>query len=93
MFCGVAYVAFLSIVYAMMRSSPASFNNFMAGLPMPLMIAVPFQRLWFEARAGRLQVGQQAPDFELRQLHSESKVLLSSHRGQRPVMLVFGSYT
>jgi peroxiredoxin len=34
-----------------------------------------------------------APDFELRRLKGEGKVRLSSHRGQRPVLLIFGSYT
>ncbi len=38
-------------------------------------------------------VGDDAPDFRLKQLGSEEIVQLSSFRGQRPVGLVFGSYT
>lgn len=42
---------------------------------------------------GRLNMGDVAPDFELKRLHSQSSVRLSAFRGQRPVALVFGSYT
>jgi hypothetical protein len=42
---------------------------------------------------GRLQVGDQAPDFELQFKKSPESVRLSSFRGDRPVALVFGSYT
>ena len=39
-----------------------------------------------------LSVGDPAPDFTLKSQHGE-EVTLSSFRGQRPVVLVFGSYT
>ena len=38
-------------------------------------------------------VGQDAPDFDLKALHEEKTVKLSSFRGKKPVVLVFGSYT
>ena len=38
-------------------------------------------------------VGTEAPDFELARLKSEAKVKLSQFRGDKPVALVFGSYT
>ena len=38
-------------------------------------------------------VGQDAPDFTLKTLHGEKTVKLSSFRGRKPVVLVFGSYT
>ena len=38
-------------------------------------------------------VGQPPPDFNLKLLGSEERVRLSSFRGQRPVALIFGSYT
>ncbi len=45
-----------------------------------------------EARAPR--VGGRAPDFELPLLDDRAKtVRLSSFRGERPVALIFGSYT
>ena len=37
--------------------------------------------------------GDVAPDFELRDVNGENPVRLSAFRGQRPVALVFGSYT
>ena len=37
--------------------------------------------------------GDVALDFELRDVNGENPVRLSAFRGQRPVALVFGSYT
>jgi peroxiredoxin len=51
--------------------------------------------MWLWARRGDLVPGAAAPDFTLAK-HGDSRrdrVTLSSHRGQRPVVLVFGSYT
>jgi len=45
------------------------------------------------ARAGHLQIGDQAPDFSLRPLHGEGTVTLSQEYKSKPVVLVFGSYT
>lgn len=39
------------------------------------------------------KVGEQPPDFSLRALGSHGRVTLSEFRDQRPVALVFGSYT
>jgi hypothetical protein len=39
------------------------------------------------------QVGDYPPDFSLQRLGSDARVCLSSFRGQRPVALIFGSYT
>ena len=47
------------------------------------------------AREGKLMVGDPAPDCDLRYEDEEKKdtVKLSSFKGQRPVVLVFGSFT
>ncbi len=37
--------------------------------------------------------GDHAPDFTLRTLDGEDYVTLSDYRGDKPVVLVFGSYT
>ena len=60
-------------------------------------------RVGAAARSAHLDVGPQgdsptegmpAPDFNLSTLDGKSpRVALSSHRGVRPVVLVFGSYT
>jgi hypothetical protein len=42
---------------------------------------------------GHLQVGDLAPDFQLPTLDGKSTVTLSSFRGRKPVVLLFGSYT
>lgn len=39
------------------------------------------------------EVGAEAPDFELPLLGSQERVRLSSFRYQKPVALIFGSYT
>ena len=42
---------------------------------------------------GHLRVGDMAPDFELQFKKSEETVRLSAFRGEKPVALIFGSYT
>ncbi len=44
-------------------------------------------------RIGRLKPGDPAADFDLKVLHSEKQVRLSSFQGKKPVALVFGSFT
>ncbi len=39
------------------------------------------------------KVGEMAPDFELRDIQGENPVRLSDFRDQKPVALVFGSFT
>ena len=43
--------------------------------------------------ATRLQVGDTAPDFKLKTKDGSGEVQLSSFRGKKPVVLVFGSVT
>ena len=89
----VLWVGFLAIVYTEMRRPPEQFAQFVAKLPMPLFLVVPFETLWFQARGGTLHPGDAAPDFELRTVDGSHAVRLSSFHGLRPVVLVFGSYT
>ncbi len=44
-------------------------------------------------RTGKYKVGDMAPDFDLKVMHKETRVALSSFRNHRPVALIFGSYT
>ncbi len=39
------------------------------------------------------KVGDMAPDFELSDANGENAVRLSDFRGNKPVALIFGSYT
>ncbi|OQY30912.1 MAG: hypothetical protein B6243_09385 [Anaerolineaceae bacterium 4572_5.2] len=45
----------------------------------------------YDAKAPKL--GEIAPDFELRDINGENPVSLSDFRGEKPVALVFGSFT
>lgn len=87
------YAAGTAGLFWAMCQPPDRFGSIMKYVPMPSMIVLPFRPLWMIARAGNLQVGDAAPDFEL-QTHDKSKtVRLSDFRGEKPVVLVFGSYT
>ena len=44
-------------------------------------------------RVDTVHVGDLAPDFKLRTLDGKRTVRLLAHRGQQPVVLIFGSYT
>jgi peroxiredoxin len=46
-----------------------------------------------DRRDGALRVGDHAPDFTLSPSDGGLPITLSAFRGQRPVALVFGSYT
>lgn len=87
------YVAFLAYVYTLMRRPPEDFARHIARLGAPVFLAAPFETLWTHARAGTLEQGDVAPDFDLETLDKKARVRLSSFRGSRPVVLIFGSYT
>jgi hypothetical protein len=87
------YILVLAGLFLVMRLPPARFGRVMRYVPRPLMIAMPFPPMWKVARAGRTRVGELAPDFTLPTLDRRRTITLSSFRGVRPVVLVFGSYT
>jgi hypothetical protein len=89
-----AYALLCLVVLAAMLQPPVRFGAFMAHVPEALVWGIaPGERLWRWARAGRLGIGDQAPDFSLRAHDRDERVALSTFRGHRPVVLVFGSYT
>ena len=87
----VLYASLLAGLLAVMRD-PTLFGRVMRRVPEPAFVVIPFKRLWFIARAGRLKPGDAAPDFDLPAHNKKSRVRLASFRGQ-PVVLIFGSYT
>lgn len=90
----VVYVAMLAGLWAVMFQPPEVFGKIMSKLPeAPVFILFPFRPMWLFARSGHLKVGDPAPDFSLQTLDKKSRVRLSSFRGGKPVVLVFGSYT
>jgi len=85
-------LAVASLAWAM-HQPPDLFGRVMSHVPGPAMLVLPFETIWMRARAGTLHKGDQAPDFALRAYDKSSTVQLSSFRGNKPVVLVFGSYT
>jgi len=88
------YALLVGAVVFAMSQPPERFGQIMKHVPAPLVWGVlPGPRIWLWARRGHLQAGEQAPDFTLSTHDHSNRVTLSSHRGERPVVLVFGSYT
>jgi hypothetical protein len=87
------YAILCVALFIAMKQPPMKFAAVMSKLPMVSMVVLPFESLWNVARAGNLQVGDLAPDFHLQSYDKSSWVQLSSFRSDRPVVLIFGSYT
>jgi len=90
----LAYAAFVGYIWWSMHQPPEVFGQVMSKMPAPVVfLAAPFETMWTHARAGRLQPGDPAPDFNLTKLDKTGRVQLSALVAQQPVVLVFGSYT
>ncbi|MGA7624726.1 MAG: hypothetical protein WCA91_14215 [Candidatus Acidiferrales bacterium] len=87
------YLVITATLFAIMLQSPDKFAGTMKYVPWPAFVVLPFKPLWNVARKGQLGVGDMAPDFLLESADHKSTFQLSSMRGQKPVVLVFGSYT
>ena len=91
--CVLLYALATATIYAAMLQTPERFGAFMSHVPGAAMAVLPFRPLWMSARAGALREGDRAPDFTLPLLHGDRTVSLSSEYRQKPVVLIFGSYT
>ena len=80
-------------LYCAMSQPPERFGAIAAHIPMPAYMVLPFRPLWMSARAGSLAAGSIAPDFELPTVDHSATVKLSAVYREKPVVLVFGSYT
>ncbi len=89
----VLYAGFFGSMYWLMTQPPARFAAAMSALAVPTFVLLPFEPMWFHARAGAIQTGETAPDFQLPAADGKSRFTLSSLRGVKPVVLIFGSYT
>jgi hypothetical protein len=89
----VIYGVFTAAFFVLMLQGPDRFAGVMRYVPWPAFVVFPFKPLWKVARGGTHNVGDVAPDFSLETLDHQSTVTLSSFRGEKPVVLVFGSYT
>ncbi len=89
----VAWIGFLARINWAMRQAPEVFGHFMARLPMPAYFVIPFETMWSRARAGHVNPGDGAPSFTVSKLEDKTPVELGSLWNEKPVVLVFGSYT
>ena len=89
--CG--YAALLFAMNRAMHAPPEQFGRFMSNLPPAVFLVAPFETMWMRARAGSVKIGDAAPEFTLSTLDKTAHVTLASIRSDRPVVLVFGSYT
>jgi hypothetical protein len=90
----VVWILFSGYIFWAMKQPPEKFGQVMMHMPVPaVFLAAPFETMWMRARAGHLQPGDPAPDFNLLGLDKSTRVQLSSLYAQKPVVLVFGSYT
>ena len=88
------YAVLVGALAAAMLQPPERFGRIMAWVPEPLVWGLlPGPRVWQWARSGTLAQGDMAPDFTLQTHDHSGQITLSSFRGERPVVLVFGSYT
>lgn len=88
-----AYGILVAHFYGLMTQPPLEFAAAWSRSPALLKQLVPMPPLWKRARRGLLDVGDAAPDFELKTPDKKRTVRLSDFAGKRPVVLVFGSYT
>lgn len=87
------WVAFVSFMWRTMHKPPEDFARVMKHMPWEVFLVVPFETLWTRARAGTLNIGDQAPDFSLAKLDKSANVRLSELNAKQPVVMIFGSYT
>ena len=92
----LGFAGWLSLVVYVnwaMHQSPEVFGHVMAKMPTPAYFVLPFETLWSRARKGQLNVGDAAPALTVKKLEDHTPTDLGSLWADRPVVLVFGSYT
>ncbi len=88
------YLAFGSYILWAMHQPPEKFAKVMSRMPGPVpFLLFPFETAWLRARAGHLNIGDAAPEFNLSKLDKTAHIQLSTLNQNQPVVLVFGSYT
>jgi hypothetical protein len=91
--CLAGWFSLLAYVNWAMHQPPEVFGHVMAKMPLPAYFVLPFETLWTRARRGKLSAGDVAPDLTVKKLEDHSQLDLASLWADRPVVLVFGSYT
>jgi hypothetical protein len=91
LFC--LWLGFVGYIDWAMHQPPEVFGRVMARMPTPAYFLFPFETMWTDARKGFLKTGEAAPDFTVQTLGTAVPVKLASLWAEKPVVLVFGSYT
>lgn len=91
--CFACWLGLVAYVNWAMHQSPEVFGHVMARMPMPAYFVLPFETLWMRARHGQLNVGDAAPGLLVKKLEDHNSTNLATLWADRPVVLVFGSYT
>ncbi len=91
--CFAGWLFLVAYVNWAMHQPPEVFGHVMAKMPMPAYFVLPFETLWMRARQGTLSVGDTAADLTVKTLEDHAPIDLASLWADRPVVLVFGSYT
>src|ERR1700728_4626442 len=91
LFC--LWLCFVGYIDWAMRQPPEVFGHVMSRMPMPAYFLFPFETMWIRARNGTLHVGDTAPGLTVQTLGTQLPTALSELWKDRPVVLVFGSYT
>ncbi|HLY16065.1 MAG TPA: hypothetical protein VKR61_02520 [Bryobacteraceae bacterium] len=91
--CLVLYAVLTAALYWTMRQPLDRFGAIMRHVPGVAMAVLPFEPIWMRVRAGVLQPGDTAPDFELSTVDHSRRVRISEEFRNKPVVLIFGSYT
>jgi len=89
----VLYLGGAGFIWWSMHQPPEVFGRVIKKMPGVVFLLFPFETMWTQARAGTLKVGDPAPDFSLIKQDKSGSVQLSALNRQRPVVLIFGSYT
>jgi hypothetical protein len=87
------WLCFVGYIGWAMRQPPEVFGRVMSRMPMPAYFLFPFETMWTRARRGTLHVGDGAPGLTVQTLDTQQSRPLSELWKDRPVVLVFGSYT
>jgi hypothetical protein len=91
LFC--LWLGFVGYIDWAMHQPPEVFGHVMARMPTPAYFLFPFETMWTDARKGLLKTGDPAPDFAVEKLATAAPLKLASLWAEKPVVLVFGSYT
>jgi hypothetical protein len=91
--CFAGWLCLVGYVNWAMYQPPEVFGHVMAGMPMPAYFVLPFETLWMRARKGQLNLGDPAPGLTVKRLEDHTATDLASLWADKPVVLVFGSYT